>query len=189
MGRAHIAAREPVQREGQLKVAIITSALPAKVQDYISSQPDKDPGYLAAREMILNFVARVADSGPSAMDIGGVQQQQWQEQQYGGQRGPYQKEQWQTDQWMAMSPDQMGMGSSDFQLGSSFDEWAAAAGFGEVDVNAVQDHSQSICYNCNQKGHISPQRPKGKGKGKNNKGKGNGGKGFQGKGYGQFQPK
>ena len=62
-------------------------------------------------------------------------------------------------------------------------------GFGDIDINAVQDRSYSICYNCNQKGHFSPQRPNGKGKGNNNKGKGKGGKGFQGKGYGQFQPK
>ena len=32
------------------------------------------------------------------------------------------------------------------------------------DVNGVQDHSNSICYTRNQKGHISPQRPNGKGK-------------------------
>ena len=55
-----------------LKVAIITSAVPNKVQDYIFSQPEKDPSYSAVREMILNFVARVADSGSNAMDIGAV---------------------------------------------------------------------------------------------------------------------
>jgi len=71
---------------------------------------------------------------------------------------------------------------------SAFDEWAAA-GFGDMDINGIQDHSNSICYTCSQKGHISPQRPKGKGKGKSNKGKGKGGKGFQGKGFGQYQPK
>ena len=53
----------------------------------------------------------VADSGSNAMDIGAVD---WQEQQYGGQWGPYQEEQWETDQWMAMSPDQIGIGSSDW---------------------------------------------------------------------------
>ena len=169
----------------ELKVAIITSALPAKVQDYIFSQPDKDPGYLAVREMILNFVARVADSGPSAMDIGAVD---WQEQQYGGQWGPYQEEQWQTDQWMAMSPDQMGIGSSNWQADSGFDEWAAA-GFGDVDINAVQDHSHSICYNCNQKGHISPQRPKGKGKGKITRAKERVEKDFKEKATANFSPK
>jgi len=89
-----------------LKVAIITSAVPNKVQDYIFSQPEKDPSYSAVREMILNFVARVADSGSNAMDIGAVD---WQEQQqYGGQWGQYQEEQWEEDQWMAMSPDQIG---------------------------------------------------------------------------------
>ena len=34
------------------------------------------------------------------------------------------------------------------------------------DVNGAQDHSNSICYSCNQKGHISFNCPKGKGKGK-----------------------
>ena len=164
----------------ELKVAIVTSALPAKVQDYIFSQPDKDPSYLAVREMILNFVARVADSGgPSAMDVGNVDN--W------NQYGPQQEEnQWewsepQMDPWVAVTAE---------EKISAFDAWAAG-GFEDGDgINALQDHSRSVCYSCNQTGHISPNCPqKAKGKGKNNKGKGKGGKGFQGKGFGQYQPK
>jgi len=38
-----------------LKVAIITSAVPNKVQDYIFSQPEKDPSYAQVREMIITY--------------------------------------------------------------------------------------------------------------------------------------
>ena len=156
-----------------LKVAIITSAAPNKAQDYIFSQPEKDPSYAQIREMILTYSARMADSGSNAMDIGAVErQEQWDN--WGSQWGQQQEDQWEEDQWMAMSPDQWGQQQD---------------GYVPHDINGVEDHSNSICYTCNQKGHISPQCPKGKGKGKNGKGKGKGGKGFQGKGYGQFQPK
>ena len=158
-----------------LKVAIITSAVPNKVQDYIFSQPEKDPSYSAVREMILNFVARIADSGSNAMDIGAVD---WQEQRdnWGGQWGQQQEEQWEEDQWMAMSPDQWG------QQQEGYD------GYAPTDTNGVQDHSNSICYTCNQKGHISPQRPKGKGKGGNSKGKGKVEKDFKEKATANFSP-
>ena len=138
-----------------LKVAIITSAVPNKVQDYIFSQPEKDPSYAQIREMILTYSARMADSGPNAMDIGAVErQEQWDN--WGNQWGQQQEDQWEEDQWMAMSPDQWGQQQD---------------GYVPHDINGVQDHSNSICYTCNQKGHISPQCPKGKGKGENGKGK------------------
>merc|ERR1712086_729283 len=118
----------------ELKVAIVTSALPAKAQDYIFSQPDKDPSYLAVREMILNFVARVADSGgPSAMDIGNVA---WQDHQNDGQWSqPYQEEQWQAEQWTTDI-------TAEEKI-SAFDK-RAAAGYGEDMVAGIQDHSRSV---------------------------------------------
>ena len=112
------------------------------------------------------------------MDVGNVDNwNQW---------GPQQEEnQWewsepQMDPWVAVTAE---------EKISAFDEWASA-GFGDMDINALQDHSRSVCYSCNQTGHISPNCPqKARSKGKNNKGKGKGGKGFQGKGFGQYQPK
>ena len=77
------------------------------------------------------------------MDIGAVErQEQWDNWGNGWQEDQWEEEQWQGDQW-----------------GQQQD------GSVPYDVNGVQDHSNSICYTCNQKGHISPQRPKGKGKG------------------------
>ena len=150
-----------------LKVAIITSAVPNKVQDYIFSQPEKDPSYAQVKEMIIIYSSRM-DNGPNPMDIGAVERgDQWDHwERNGWQEDQWEEEQWQGDQW------------GQHQDGSV-----------PYDVNGVQDHSNSICYTRNQKGHIAPQRPKGKGKGKNGKGAGKGGKGFSGKGYGQFQPK
>ena len=88
-----------------LKVAIIASAAPNKVQDYIFSQPEKGPSYAQIRDMILTYSARVADTGPNAMDIGAVErQEQWGN--WGSQWGQQQEDQWEEDQWMAMSPDQ-----------------------------------------------------------------------------------
>ena len=78
--------------------------------------------------------------------------------------GLQQEEQWewsepQQDPWMSVQE------VSVEEKVSAFDAWAAA-GFGDMDINAVLDRSHSICYNCNQKGHISPsvQREKEKGK-------------------------
>ena len=105
-----------------------------------------------------------------------------------GNLGLQQEEQWEwsephQDPWMSVQE------VSVEEKVSAFDAWAAG-GFEDGDgINGIQDHSRSVCYNCNQTGHISPQCPKGKGKGKNNKGKGKGGKGFQGKGFGQYQSK
>ena len=57
-----------------LKVAIITSAVPNKVQDYIFSQPEKDPTYAQVKEMVLTFAARMENcSGPTPMDVGNMQ--------------------------------------------------------------------------------------------------------------------
>ena len=96
------------------------------------------------------------------MDIGNVV---WQDHQNEGQWSqPYQEEQWQTDQWTAISPDGRPVAEISVEEKiSAFDEWAAA-GFGDMDINGIQDHPNSICYTCSQKGHISPQCPNGKGK-------------------------
>ena len=59
-----------------LKVAIITSAVPNKVQDYIFSQPEKDPTYAQTKEMIMLYSSRMADNGPNLMDIGAVERQE-----------------------------------------------------------------------------------------------------------------
>ena len=59
-----------------LKVAIITSAVPNKVQDYIFSQPEKDPSYAQIKEMIITYSSRMADNGPNAMDIGAVEREE-----------------------------------------------------------------------------------------------------------------
>ena len=82
------------------------------------------------------------------MDIGAVDN-------WGNQLFPQQEEQWEEDPWIPVQE------ISVEEKVSAFDAWAAA-GFGDMDINAVQDHSHSICYNCNQKGHISPPVPKGK---------------------------
>ena len=58
----------------QLKVAIITSALPSKAQGHIFSQATKDPTYDQVKELILTFAARMENcSGPTPMDVGNLQ--------------------------------------------------------------------------------------------------------------------
>ena len=84
-----------------LKVAIITSAVPNKVQDYIFSQPEKDPSYAQIKEMIIRSSSRMADNGPNAMDIGAVErQEQWDNwERNGWQEDQREEDQWQGDQW------------------------------------------------------------------------------------------
>jgi len=58
----------------QLKVAIITSALPSKAQDHIFSQATKDPTYDQVKELILTFAARMENcSGLTPMGVGNLQ--------------------------------------------------------------------------------------------------------------------
>ena len=58
-----------------LKVAIVTSALPNKVQDHIFSQASsKDPTFDQVKELILLYVARMENcGGPTPMDVGNMQ--------------------------------------------------------------------------------------------------------------------
>ena len=78
-----------------LKVAIITSAVPNKVQDYIFAQPEKDPSYAQIKEMIITYSSRMADNGPNPMDIGAVErQEQWDN----WERNGWQEDQWEEDQ-------------------------------------------------------------------------------------------
>jgi len=160
----------------KMKSAILLNAMPTGLQDQVMQHMPPEAGYQDIRDMIRRFAARkLESSGPTAMDIGAVDN-------WGNQLFPQQEEQWEEDPWIPVQE------ISVEEKVSAFDAWAAA-GFGDMDINGIQDHSNSICYTCSQKGHISPQCPKGKGKGKSNKGKGKGGKGFQGKGFGQYQPK
>ena len=92
----------------------------------------------------MTYSSRMTDNGPNPMDIGAVErQEQWDN----WERNGWQEDQWEEDQWQGDQWEQQQDGSIPY------------------DLNGVQDHSNSICYTCNQKGHISPQRPKGKGKG------------------------
>ena len=163
----------------KMKSAILLNAMPTGLQDQVMQHMPPEAGYESIRDMIRRFAARkLESSGPTAMDIGNLQVPSWGEEQGSN----WQDDQWGEEQWIGVQQ------ISVEEKVNAFDEWAAG-GYGEDMVAGIQDHSRSVCYNCNQTGHISPQCPKGKGKGKNNKGKGKGGKGFQGKGFGQYQSK
>jgi len=175
----------------KMKIAILLNAMPTGLQDQVMQHmpPDGKAGYTEVRDMIRRFAARkLESSGPTAMDIGAVDN--WGNRCNYEHLGLHQEEnQWEwsephQDPWVSVQE------VSVEEKVSAFDAWAAG-GFEDGDgINGIQDHSRSVCYSCNQTGHISPNCPqKAKGKGKNNKGKGKGGKGFQGKGFGQYQPK
>ena len=83
----------------QMKVAIITSAMPNKVQDHILSQTTtKDPTFEETKEMILLYASRMGNcGGPTPMDVGNMQHQQHNQQQCqecnnGWQEVPWQEE-------------------------------------------------------------------------------------------------
>ena len=61
----------------QMKVAIITSAMPNKVQDHILSQTTtKDPTFEETKEMILLYASRMGKcGGPTPLDVGNMQHQ------------------------------------------------------------------------------------------------------------------
>jgi len=164
----------------KMKIAILLNAMPTGLQDQVMQHmpPDGKAGYTEIRDMIRRFAARkLESSGPTAMDIGAVDN--WGNRCNYEHLGLHQEEnQWEwsephQDPWVSVQE------VSVEEKVSAFDAWAAG-GF-EDGINGIQDHSHSICYNCNQKGHISPQRPKGKGKGESNKGKGKWGKRIPGK--------
>ena len=57
----------------KMKSAIITSAMPLTAQDYIHSKASLNSTYAEIYDMIrLRCKHKVADSGPSPMDVGGV---------------------------------------------------------------------------------------------------------------------
>jgi len=157
----------------KMKIAILLNAMPTGLQDQVMQHmpPDGKAGYTEIRDMIRRFAARkLESSGPTAMDIGAVDN--WGNRCNYEHLGLHQEEnQWEwsephQDPWVSVQE------VSVEEKVSAFDAWAAG-GF-EDGINGIQDHSRSICYNCNQTGHISPQCPKGKGKGKIARAKGKG---------------
>jgi len=155
----------------KMKSAILLNAMPTGLQDQVMQHMPPEAGYESIRDMIRRFAARkLESSGPAAMDIGAVDN--WGNRCSYGHLGLQQEEQWEwsephQDPWVSVQE------ISVEEKVSAFDAWAAG-GFEDMDINGIQDHSHSICYNCNQKGHISPQCPKGKGKGQIARAKGKG---------------
>jgi len=72
----------------QMRMAILTSAMPNNVQDHIFSQAStKEPTYDVTKELILLYASRRAETygGPTAMDVGNMQDEyeDWQWNEYG----------------------------------------------------------------------------------------------------------